>query len=81
MLPINVRAPILARSANSALKNSRKIKASQMVLGIPSNEPFQDMARRSQLLGIKRASDGSSTSSGATHRRANADEKFRKTEN
>ena len=55
VLPFNVRAPILARSANSALKNSRKIKASQMVLGIPSNESFQDMARRSQLLGIKRA--------------------------
>jgi hypothetical protein len=47
-------------------RNSRKIKASQMVLGIPSNEPFQDMARRSQLLGIKRASDRSSPGSGGT---------------
>jgi|SRR5437899_5390397 len=34
VLPTIVRAPILVLSANSALKNSRQIRASQMVRGI-----------------------------------------------
>jgi transposase len=41
-----------------------------MGLGIASNEPSQDVPRRRQVSGIKRASDGSSPGPGATHRRA-----------
>ena len=55
MLRTIVRAPILVLSANSALKNSRQIKASQMVRGIAIKLPSQGIPRRSQVSGIKKA--------------------------
>ena len=51
-------APVPVLSANSALMNSRQIKASQMVLGIAITQPSQYLPRRSLVSGLKKASDG-----------------------
>ena len=47
VLPAIVRAPVLVLSANSALKSSRQIRASQMVLGIAITLPSQGISRKS----------------------------------
>jgi len=50
-----VRVPMLILSANSALKDNRQIKASQTVLRIAIAQPSQDVPRRSEVSGIKKA--------------------------